>query len=94
MKKEDLVREALSSSDQGDGKEIVEELLDEPYIYQSSDGYHIRNDPDSQAQAASRVVETCGYTELQAEATFSRFEQAGGFDNYDKDAVLDSLDDW
>jgi len=92
--KEDLVREALKSSDQGSGKEIVEELLDEPYVYETEEGYWLKNDPDSQAQAAFRVVETCGYTKLQAESTFSRFEQAGGFDSYDKDTVLEDLDDW
>lgn len=93
--KEDLVTEALKSSDQGKGKILVETLLDEPYIaYVPGKGYYVKNDPDSQAQAACRVTETCGYTDMQAESTFSRFEQAGGFDAYDKDDVLDTLDDW
>jgi len=95
VEKEDLVRDALQSSDQGKGKDIVEDLLEEPYIgYRRGKGYYLKNDPDSQAQAAYRVTETCGYSSMQAETTFSRFEQAGGFDAYDKDDILNDLSDW
>lgn len=90
-----LIDLALESSDQGAGREIVEELTNEPYIeFQRGRGYRVKNNPDSQAQAAYRLKRTCGYTELQIEATLSRFEQAGGFDAYDEDDVMNDLDDW
>ena len=90
-----LINWALQDSDQGRGRNIVEDLLDEPYIgFQRGAGYSIRNDPDSQAQAAYRLKSECGYLEIQIEPTLSRFEQAGGFAAYDEGKVLDSLGDW
>ena len=90
-----LVDWALQDSDQGRGRTIVEDLLDEPYIgFQRGAGYSVRNDPDSQAQAAYRLKSVCGYTELQIEATLSRFQQAGGFAAYGEDDVLKTLKDW
>lgn len=90
-----LVDLALTTSDQGAGKEAVEELVDEPYVeYRRGRGYSIRNDPNAQAQAAHRLRSSCGYLELQIEATLSRFEQAGGFDAYDGATVRETLDDW
>lgn len=39
VKKEDLVTNALQTTEQGRGKQLVEELLDEPYIeYQRGRG--------------------------------------------------------
>lgn len=93
--KDGLADLALESSDQGRGKSLVDELVEEPYVrYQRGQGYSLKNDPDAQAQAAYRLKSTCGYLEIQIEPTLSRFEQAGGFDAYDEDAVLATLDDW
>lgn len=93
--KEGLVDLALKSSDQGRGKELVEELIREPHITRTrNDGYRVKNDPDSQAQAAYRLTTTCGYTEFQVESTLSRFEQAGGFSAYDREEVLSELGEW
>lgn len=90
-----LIGLALESADQGDGREVVGELVEEPYItYRRGEGYSVKNDPDVQAQAAYRLISVCGYLEIQVEPTLSRFEQAGGFDEYDKDEVLADLDDW
>lgn len=95
ISKDGFVNLALEDVDQGRGKEVVEELLKEPYIgYQGGKGFSIRNDPDSQAQVAFRLRTTCeGYSDLQIEATLSRFQQAGGFDSYTEE-VLDSLPKW
>jgi hypothetical protein len=88
--KDVLVDLALKSSDQGRGKDIAEELVTEPYIgYQQNKGYSVKNDPDSQAKVAFLLVSECGYNKIQVEATLSRFKQAGGFDAYDEDEVLD-----
>ncbi|MFC3960306.1 hypothetical protein [Halovivax cerinus] len=85
----------MESSEQGRGKQLVAELVDEPYIsYQRGTGYRIENSPDAQAYAAFRLRETCGYSTLQIESTLSRFEQAGGFDRYDRDAVFATDDEW
>jgi hypothetical protein len=90
-----LVNLALQSSSQGKGKRLVEELVQEPYIeYQEGQGYSALNNPDSQAQAAYRLNSSCGFLKIQIEPTLSRFEQAGGFDAYDEDDVLATLDDW
>jgi hypothetical protein len=90
-----LLNLALSDTNQATGRAVVGELLQEPYIvFRTDDGYSVKNDPDSQAQAAYRLKSTCGYTEIQIEATLSRFEQAGGFNAYDEDSVLESLDEW
>lgn len=86
---------ALEDADQGKGREVVQRLTSEPYItYQRGQGYGMKNDPDSQAQAAYRLKNVCGYTELQIEATLSRFQEAGGFDAYEKQEVMKTLDDW
>jgi len=70
-------------------------LVEEPYIrYREGHGYSVENDPDAQAQAACRLVSTCGYLEIQVEPTLSRFEQAGGFDAYDEREVSAALADW
>lgn len=91
----DLVDLALCSSDQGIGKRIVDELVREPYVeYRSGRGYSLKNDPDAQAQAAARLRSSCGYLDLQIEATLSRFRQAGGFDAYDGEKVRSKLEDW
>lgn len=82
--REALVNRALESTDQGRGKQLVDELLEEPYIgHDPRSGYYIVNDPDGQARAAYRLLETCEYgPQFRIEATLSRFEQAGGFDAY------------
>lgn len=93
--KEGLVDLALESSDQGRGKEVVEDLVEEPYITLTrNNGYRVKNDPDSQAQAAYRLTTTCGYDEFRVEATLSRFDDAGGFSAYDREEVLSGLADW
>lgn len=93
--KEGLVDLALKSSDQGRGKSVVEELIQEPYITLTrNNGYRVKNDPDSQAQAAYRLTTTCRYDEFRVEATLSRFKSAGGFSAYDEDEVLSELGDW
>lgn len=90
-----LVDLALESSSQGQARDLVEELIHEPYItFQNGKGYRVKNDPDSQAQAAARLKQSCGYTDIQIEPTLSRFEQAGGFDAYDMDTVSEQLDPW
>lgn len=95
ISKDGLTDLAFKSSSQGQGRELVDDLLDEPFIcYQRGRGYWVKNDPDSQAQAAYRLRGVCGYTELQIEATLSRFEQAGGFDAYDEADVMADLDPW
>lgn len=91
----DLVDFALQTTDQGRGKRLVAELLDEPYVgYQRGSGYSVKNSPDAQAKAAFRLRDTCHYTELQIEATLSRFQQAGGFDGYDRSDCFDDADSW
>jgi len=93
--KEGLVDLALKSSDEGRGKRLVEELIGEPYITRTRNGgYRVKNNPDSQAQAAFRLTTTCGYDELRVEATLSRFKDAGGFSAYDKEEVLSELGEW
>lgn len=83
---------ALEDSQQGVGQQLAEDLVEKPYIKEVQPGqYAVPNDPDSQAQIAFVLQEKCGYTELQLEATLSRFEQAGGFDAYEQDKVLDGL---
>ena len=52
------------------------------------------NDADSQAMLAVRLVETCGYSPLQVEATLSRVAEWGGFDYYDRETLAESLDAW
>lgn len=95
VSKDDLVTQALRRSEQGRGKRLVDHLLDEPYIgYQRGRGYSVRNNPDDQATAAFRLRDTCQYTEVQIEASLSRFEQAGGFDAYDRSDVFDDGHGW
>ena len=89
-----LVRMALRDSEQGDGHDIVMELADEQGVIRTATGLSIRNDPDSQALLAVRLVKTCGYSPLQVEATLSRFAAGGGFDTYDRVMLAESLDSW
>lgn len=90
-----LVNWALDGSEQGAGRQVLEELGGEPAIsHHPERGYRIRNDPDSQAQVACRLVRDCGYTRLQVESTLSRFRDAGGFAAYEMDAVCAGLPEW
>ena len=91
---ETLVTDALASAEQGRGRDLVSDLRSEPYVGRQSGGYVLANDPDSQALVATRLRETCGYSTLQIEATLSRFEQAGGFDAYNVDALARELSAW
>jgi hypothetical protein len=85
---------ALEDTEQGRGKTLVEELIEEPYIgYREGKGYAVGNDRDTQAIAAFRLRDTCTYSELRIEATLSRFKQAGGFDEYDQSVTV-GLDRW
>lgn len=90
-----LVRDALERSQRGRGRRLLEELLREPYVeYYPDCGFRIKNDPDSQALAAVRLLETCGTGALRVEATLSRFDQTGGFDAYDTDSLAADLVPW
>lgn len=92
---ENLVRLALKTSEQGEGRrERLDELLKEPYVEKLPNGFAIKNNPNAQAQAAYRLETTCGYSRLRIEAALSRFKQAGGFEAYDGNDVLAQLDDW
>lgn len=87
-----IARDGLATHMRGDVTSILLPLREEPYIeYHSSKGYRIKNDPDSQAQAAFRCREILEHSELRIEATFSRFDDVGGFDEYDKKDVIDDL---
>lgn len=95
VERQDLVSNALESVEQGRGKRLVDELLQESYIGHRNDmGYYVLNSPDRQAEAAYRLLETCKYSKLRIETTLSRFQQAGGFDAYSRDDVLGELDTW
>lgn len=86
---------ALDDSEQGEGLNVVEELRSEPYItYQKNKGYRIKNNPDSQAEAAYRLQQVTVRTDLQIKSTLSRFEQAGAWSAYDKEEVLARLPEW
>lgn len=63
---------------------MIDELKSEPYtVFQRGRGLQLKNDPDSQAVVAFELRDDCDHTELQIEATLSRFFQAGGFSEYD-----------
>lgn len=95
VSREDLVTEALADTEQGRGRQLVGELLNEPYLKpKAADRYHVKNNPRAQAKAAFRLRDTCGYTDLQIESTLSRFQQAGGFEAFDRDEVLSDTSDW
>lgn len=90
-----LVSSALPTAEQGMGRELLGALAREPYVDRVGESsYALRNDPDSQAVAAARLTDTCGYTTLQVEATLSRFAQAGGFSAYDRSRLREALPDW
>lgn len=95
IKTDTLVRLALSRPDWTRGRELLDELVDEPYLeFDPARGYRVKNDPDSQALVAARLTRTCSYPELTVEATLSRFEQAGGFEAYDVEKLLAELGEW
>lgn len=95
IERDDLVLAALADAEQGRGRELVDELLDEPYVVPTGhDAFRVKNNPRAQARAAFRLRDTCGYSEIQLEAGLSRFRQAGGFDAFDREDVLESLDEW
>lgn len=92
---ERLLRDGLPSSQRGHGRAVLDELVWEPYVeFYPGRGSRIGNDPDSQALATVRLEQTCGLPRLTVEATLSRFEQAGGFEAYDIDALSVSLGAW
>lgn len=75
---DDLVR--MAPTDVGDdrAREACQELKTESYVtYRRENGYGLRNSPDEQAKLARVLRDTCGYSEIQIEATLSRFS---GFD--------------
>lgn len=81
----DLLDAALDIEGHDDGRENIEELKNEPYtVFRRERGLRLKNDPDSQAIVAFELRDGCHFTELQIEATLSRFFQAGGFDTYDE----------
>lgn len=83
---------ALESSEQGAGRKVAEELADEPFIeHDGGTVYGVANSPDEQAKIAFILRDACQYSEIQIEATLSRFKQAGGFEAYDK-SVLEGVD--
>jgi hypothetical protein len=90
-----LLNWALEDSEKGEGKRALEALSSEPYIaVHPSRGVQIKNDPDSQAALAARLIRVCHYSRLQVEATLSRFRAAGGADAYDLEDVSEALPDW
>jgi len=92
---ERVLRYGLDSSKRGRGRRLLHKLVRESYVeYYPRRGYRIKNDPDSQALLASRLMVTCGVPAISVEATLSRFEQAGGFDAYDVQELASRLDDW
>lgn len=94
IEEETLVVSALAPTEQGRGRDLLADLRSEPYVGRISDGFVLKNDPDSQALAAARLHDSCGYSTLQIEATLSRFEQAGGFEAYDSIELARSLPAW
>lgn len=95
IQRDDLLRLALSRPDWPRGRALLDELVVEPYMeFDPARWYLVKNDPDSQALVAARLTRTCWYPELTVEATLSRFEQAGGFDEYDVEDLEARLGDW
>lgn len=71
---DDLVRMAPTDVDDDRAREACRELKSESYVtYQRQNGYGIKNSPDEQAKLARVLRDRCGYTEIQVEATLSRF---------------------
>lgn len=90
-----LLRYGLPPGQRGRGRTLLDELLGESYLeYYPDSGYRLKNDPDSQALIASRLTETCEVPTMSVEATLSRFQQAGGFDTYDRQELAAQLEDW
>lgn len=90
-----LLRYGLPPGQRERGRNLLDELLRESYIeYYPNKGYRLKNDPDSQALLASRLTETCGLPAMSVEATLSRFQQAGGFDAYDRQELVAELEAW
>lgn len=90
-----LLRYGLPPGQRGRGRNLLDELLRELYLeYYPDSGYRLKNDPNSQALLASRLTETCGLPIISVEATLSRFEQAGGFDAYERQRLAARLEDW
>lgn len=80
-----LLIAALDTADHDVGRAVVDDLKTEPVtIFQEGRGIRLKNDPDSQAVVAFELRDQCNFTELQIEATLSRFSQAGGFETYDE----------
>ena len=85
VREDDLLDASLDTEGHDLGREVINELKNEPYtIFQHGRGLQLKNDPDSQAMVAFELRDGCDYTELQIEATLSRFYQAGGFGEYDE----------
>lgn len=81
----DLLAAALDTEGHDDGRKVIEELVNEPFtMFQSGQGIRLKNDPDSQALVAYELRDVCGYSEIQIEATLSRFAQNGGFEAYEQ----------
>lgn len=92
---ERLLRCGLAPGQRGWGRDLLDELLRDPYVeYYPNSGYRLKNDPDSQALLASRLTLTCKIPAISVEATLSRFKQAGGFDTYDIQELHGTLEDW
>lgn len=80
----DLLAAALDTEGHDTGREVFRTLKAEPFtVFQRGEGIRLKNDPDSQAMVAFELRDVCQYTELQIEATLSRFAQRGGFDAFD-----------
>lgn len=78
-----LLSLALQRSEYPAGRTVCEKLKHEPYIeYHPGRGYRLKNNPDDQAKIAMFLRDSCEHTELQIEATLSRFAQAGAFGAY------------
>lgn len=85
IQERDLLTAALDTEGHDEGRDVIEDLKQEPFtVFQRGEGIRLRNDPDSQAIVAFELRDVCNYTELQIEATLSRFTQQGGFEAYDE----------
>lgn len=84
IQERDLLAAALDTEGHDEGRDVIEDLKKEPFtVFQRGEGIRLKNDPDSQAIVAFELRDVCNYTEIQIEATLSRFAQRGGFDAYD-----------
>ena len=80
-----LLTAALDTEGHDEGRYAIEDLTGESFtVFNRGEGIRLKNDPDSHAIVAFELRGICNYTEIQIEATLSRFSQQGGFEAYDE----------